>query len=355
MMILLIFQSPRRSKIAWLPMIIMAMPLFIPLISISFHGEAFNWSQLEVRIPFLATALVVGFFNINPESVSELKRGIVLGALIAASLFLLNDSFMLSLTQRAAFIDLSYIPLFLVVSLIFLWFTDISVGNYYKLISSLLIIISLILMANALFIVSGLIVAISAIIVKGSSIQSRFGILLLVFVSALMMYRGNELNHYLITQNHPKANPTEKLAQWQCVLEIMQDKELFGIGFTNKQESLLSCYRENNMISAETLLLNSHNEYLDFFLTLGYIGVLALLIYFINAMFVAYDYRQTANLLIIILIALFSLTENVFTRQKGVMLTSITYLLIYAAKDFPRNGKDTEMNDSENLTLDSSS
>jgi len=81
-----------------------------------------------------------------------------------------------------------------------------------------------------------------------------------------------------------------------------------------------------------TNTLNSHNEYLDAFLTLGYIGVLGLLIYFFKLMFVAYDYKQVAHLLILILIALFSISENVFTRQKGVMITAITTLLIFSSK-----------------------
>jgi O-antigen ligase len=346
-MILLIYQSPRRTEIAWLPMTFMAIPLFIPLISIFFHGETFNWSQLEVRIPFLATALVVGICSINFKLLTGFKRGLILGTLIATAIFLLDNSILEGHIQKLTFIDLSYIPLFLVVSLIMLWFSDIKFGHYIKLISSIIFLLALFMYASAFFIVSGLLISFSAIIAKGSTIQSKIAIFLIVVVSAFMLYRGNEINDYLIEQNRSKVNPTEKLAQWQCVLEIMQDKELFGIGFANKENALLSCYHDHDMNNAEALLLNAHNEYLDFFLTLGYIGVLALLIYFINALFVAYDYKQVAHLQIMILIALFSLTENVFTRQKGVMLTSITYLLIYSAKDFSRNKEDSEVTNSD--------
>jgi len=124
----------------------------------------------------------------------------------------------------------------------------------------------------------------------------------------------------------------------------MQNKELFGVGFNSKEELLTTCYHEHGMFKAETNALNSHNEYLDAFLTLGYIGVLSLLIYFFKLMFVAYDNKQVANLLIIILIALFSITENVFTRQKGVMITAITTLLIFSSK------KSAELLEEENLS-----
>ena len=113
----------------------------------------------------------------------------------------------------------------------------------------------------------------------------------------------------------------------------MENNELAGISYNDRKETLIECYRNHGMTKAENMALNAHNEYLDFYLILGYIGILAIMIFFMNAFFVTYDFKEVAHLLIIILIALFSLTENVFTRQKGVMITSITYMLIYASRD----------------------
>ena len=193
---------------------------------------------------------------------------------------------------------------------------------------------SLILLGNVFFIIAGLLVAISAIIVKGTPIQSKIGILLVVLLGALVLYKGSQINTYLTARQSMSVSPKNKLAQWQCVLEVMTAKELFGVGYGDKKELLVACYHEHQMTEAEANVFNAHNEYLDFLLTLGYLGVIAVLVYFINAMFVAYDNKQVALLLIIILISLFALNENIFTRQKGVMLTAITYLLIYASKDY---------------------
>ena len=95
----------------------------------------------------------------------------------------------------------------------------------------------------------------------------------------------------------------------------------------------MGCYHKKGMLDEENRGFNSHNEYLDFFQTLGYVGLFMLAIFFLKAAFIAYDYNQPANLLIVIVIGLFCLTENVFTRQKGVMITSITYLMIFSARD----------------------
>ena len=113
----------------------------------------------------------------------------------------------------------------------------------------------------------------------------------------------------------------------------MKDKELLGVGYIEKNSLLQNCYHDKAMIDEANHGFNSHNEYLDFFLTFGYVGLLLLAIYFLKASFVAYDKKLTAQLLIIIVISMFCLIENVFTRQKGVMITSITYLLIFSNRD----------------------
>jgi O-antigen ligase len=148
----------------------------------------------------------------------------------------------------------------------------------------------------------------------------------------MFLYKGNQIQMHLKNSHENELAGVKHLSQWQCVLEIMKDKELFGVGYNAKENLLTSCYRDKAMYKAESNNLNSHNEYLNAFLTLGYIGVLGMLVYFLNIMFFAYKTKQLAQLLIIILIASFSVLENVFTRQKGVMITSITCLLIFSSK-----------------------
>jgi hypothetical protein len=347
-MILLIFTSVRRKTVAWIPMMIMAIPCLIPVFSIIFHGETFYWTQLEVRIPFLITALVVGVFNIDEDILGELKRGLILGTLLAAAMFFINQSWLNGVLNNYNLFDLAYIPLFAVVSLILLWYTNVQIQNRVKIVLSIGLLGALLLLGQPFFVVSGLLVGISAIIVKGSRQQSRIGVMLVVVLGALMLYQGNQINNYLEQQQPTHMSPQNKLAQWQCVLEVMAGRELFGVGYAGKNDLLIDCYHQHNMTEAEANSFNSHNEYLDFLLTLGYLGVIALLVYFINALFVAYDKKQVALLLIIILISLFALTENVFTRQKGVMLTSLTYLLIYVSKDI--SGKEVEETDTVTKT-----
>ena len=345
--IVLIFYSPKRSKIRWRALLILLIPALIPLLSGFFHNETFSFVAFDVKIPFIVTALLIGFTKVNDDLLSKFKMGFVVGALIGGALALLDSSAMVVFMKSSLFLDISYIPLYTVIALIFIWFTDIPIKPIFKLAFSISFILILFLLKNTFFTTSGALVLFSAVIVKGSPLQSRLAIGVLIILFSIFIYRGNDIQKRLHAHNQTEmVDGVDKLAQWQCVLEVMQNNELFGVGYSSKDILLQSCYHKNLMFEAENNRLNSHNEYLDAFLTLGYLGVLGLLVYFFKLMFVAYDNKQVANLLIVILIALFSITENVFTRQKGVMITSITCLLIFSSK----STKPDEASES-NLTL----
>ena len=332
--IILIIQSPRREKINWLALTVLAIPAIVPLFSIFFHKEIFIWQQVEVRIPFIVVALLIGFFKIDFKQLSKFKYGFVMGTSLAAILLMISSATSLAYLDSTVLFDLSYTSLYVVISLIFLWYTDIEIKRNIKLIITVFLLVVLSALGEFFFISAGLLISISAIIVKGNPLQSKFAIAFLVLSSVIMLYKGANIqtlisNYQLVTE----IKPTDKLGQWQCVLEIMKDNELLGVGFSKKDDLLQACYHNKGMINEENSGFNSHNEYLDFFLTFGYIGLLLIAIYFLKASFVAYDNKQTAHLLIVILIGLFCLIENVFTRQKGVMITTITYLMIFSARD----------------------
>ena len=309
------------------------IPALIPILSIFFHDEALQLSSLEVKIPFVVVALVVGFVKLNDDILSKFKLGFVFGTLVGGSLLLIKGSIFVQFLSNNVFLELTYTSLYIVIALIYLWFTDIELNKVIKSLLSLAFILLLIGIGDAFFIAAGSLTVLAASIIKGNSLQSKLTIGFLVLLFSVFIYKGSEIQQQLQESKDDKELiGVDKLAQWQCVLEIMRNKELFGVGFNSKESLLTTCYHEHAMFKAETNELNSHNEYLDAFLTLGYIGVLGMLIYFFKILFVAYDTKQVAQLLVIVLIALFSISENMFTRQKGVMITAITCLLIFSSK-----------------------
>lgn len=331
--LILLFISSKGKKIEWISLLILSIPALVPLLSILLHNETFTFYSFEVRLPFIATALLVGFFSIDKSIFTGFYKGIIIGSLIAVLFhFVENTSFGLALKSVSIF-DFSYTPLFATISIIYLWFTKTRINDKIKVALTVLFFVSIFINGNFFFISAAFIISIAVVIVKGSSQIAKISIAVVVLITSFLLYKGPEIQSLIAPfQKTQKLGASDRLAQWQCVLEVMKGNELIGVGYSNRMDFLLNCYHMHNMNKAENLALNAHNEYLDFFLVLGYLGVIALLIYFINALFVAYDSKEIKYLLIVSLIALFSLTENVFTRQKGVMITSITYLMIYASR-----------------------
>ena len=341
--IILLFNSSRTDKVDWLPFFVLLIPALIPVFSIFFHSESFSLASIDVKIPFIIVALLIGFIKLNEELISKFKYGFVLGTLIGSILAIFKEGSIVSFLQSSIYLDISYISLYIVISLIYVWFTDIEMRALVKIILSFVFVIVLFFIGDSLFVPSGLIIVFAAIIIKGTPLQSRVAIGFMVMLFSIFLYKGVEIQKHLHENSSEsvEASGVDKLAQWQCVLEIMQSNELFGVGYTSKEILLTKCYHEHAMLKAESNSLNSHNEYLDSFLTLGYIGVLGLLVYFFKLGFEAYDNKLVAQLLVIILIALFSITENVFTRQKGVMITSITCLMIFSSRNNAVNKEDS--------------
>lgn len=109
---------------------------------------------------------------------------------------------------------------------------------------------------------------------------------------------------------------------WQCAQQIINEEEiaLSGIGFYNTKEKLVSCY-DSQIINADkrkrfiTERYNTHNQFLDFYISAGFIALLLFLV-FISFSFlkVKKQFYPTAMLVILVV---YCMVENVFHRQIG--------------------------------------
>lgn len=109
---------------------------------------------------------------------------------------------------------------------------------------------------------------------------------------------------------------------WHCAQEIIQNKGILvsGIGFQNTQEELLECYdtniidpgKKDDFISNR---YNTHNQFLDFYISAGIIALSLFLIFILISFFMLRkNFFPTAMLAILVM---YCLVENVFHRQIG--------------------------------------
>ncbi|WP_170284023.1 O-antigen ligase family protein [Flagellimonas olearia] len=166
----------------------------------------------------------------------------------------------------------------------------------------------------------------------------------LLFVGAIITFNGNIKKRFYIEKNFQKTLEKAKVYEprftiWDCSLSILNssaDITLLGVGGFNKSEEKLSdCYIYTipNPSKREYYLnegFNSHNQFLDLWLSVG-IGPLFLLSAYFIFLFKK-RFNNYHSISIIILFVSFFMVENVLHRQLGCYLFGILGLLTSSRK-----------------------
>ncbi len=128
---------------------------------------------------------------------------------------------------------------------------------------------------------------------------------------------------------------------WECNYEIAVNKNptLTGLGFYHTKDLLVDCYadsiqRENKRNYYIKSRFNPHNQYMDFYLSTGIIGVLLFIALLVSLFKERKSYYRVAFLLTI---ATFVFIESLFQRQLGAYLFAIVLIFML----FPKSETDS--------------
>jgi O-antigen ligase len=116
-----------------------------------------------------------------------------------------------------------------------------------------------------------------------------------------------------------------------CSLSLIEEHWLVGIGQANVQHALNGCYQQFNIPRLQDGSFGSHNQLLHWWLSFGLPGVLLYVTFFGAMLIRAWQRRDAAHMGFLVLLMLCSATENLLTRQWGVMLFTCFNALFVAA------------------------
>lgn len=128
---------------------------------------------------------------------------------------------------------------------------------------------------------------------------------------------------------------------WQCASKIIKDdnyNKFFGMVSTEKlSDNLTACYKtdEGNLVRRDFFVktkFNTHNQYLDLFITTGFFGIILLMLLGLGLLYE--NHKNFYVIGIVLALGLFLLTENGLSRQMGVYLISTVLVLIYHFRGF---------------------
>lgn len=180
----------------------------------------------------------------------------------------------------------------------------------------------------------------SSVIVVASIIG--IGLLTIVFPKSLNRFRDidkfsydyenkSPLNHF--NAEHDAKNwtgITARLAIWNSIVEDLDELPINGYGSGDVEGQLLKQYEKRNFYLALENNFNTHNQYFDYLLSTGFIGV-GILILSLLALFIYYLRVQNYPAAIfIVILALTMMTENIFNRNMGIVFAGYIGSLLFS-------------------------
>jgi hypothetical protein len=103
----------------------------------------------------------------------------------------------------------------------------------------------------------------------------------------------------------------------KCALEIIEKNWLLGVGTGDQTYEMTNCYYRNGL--DKLLQFNSHNQYLEYFMTFGITGLFLFLLCLLLPMKLAFNLKFYLYFSFLLLFFLCNTTENMMSRNKGVV------------------------------------
>jgi len=113
-----------------------------------------------------------------------------------------------------------------------------------------------------------------------------------------------------------------RLAKWDVAIQAIKDHWITGVGTGDLKSTLDEYYLGNGFEFAYLEHFNTHNQFLQTFLTIGILGFLVLISLFIFGIYTSLKNRDLVLFIFLILFGLFSISESTLATNKGIVAFS---------------------------------
>ena len=279
-----------------------------------------------------------------------LKSGIILGSFIAIFYSLVKITFLIINTASFNFakgpvinetlpVQRLYLGLLCTISLILVLERFFKKRRKTYLILALTFTVFVFLIASRIAMLSAIVIIIYYSFIKLRSIQRYFALFLILAVTSTAIFSNDNLSKRVLhLDDNLRESYIDKIAMheprfliWKYSYEVSKNTNtILGNGFRLTQEKLLTSYRQIPQLKKREWFIskrfNSHNQYIDIFLSQGLLGFIIFLI-FLFQLFISAKKSPTKTLLLISSL-LFMLIYNNFHRLIGVFIFSILIVFI---------------------------
>jgi O-antigen ligase len=348
--------NQNRSWIKFILSLLWLLP-FIQLIIL--NGASDHWSHLETKLSLLLFPifLLIGV-DIKKEFIYDLLKFFIIGCCISIIICLLNASYNFFILEKnnsfyykniSIFHHPSYFSMYLnfAIGLLYLnlvspiskhkiknkwsWILIISFTVFIVLVSSRTGWISNFLI-NSIFII---------VLIKRKFFHKRhllLGLVILLTIGGLVNFspslknRFNEIIKHTVyakqQSNYPSSTST-RIKAWESAAELIQKNWLFGLGSGIGSVELNKVYEAKGYLSLKEKNTNTHNQYLQYLLDHGVVGLIFLVFFTIIMFFNSFKDKYYLYALFLIIMMINFMTESMLETQSGIVFFAFFNTLFF--------------------------
>ena len=123
----------------------------------------------------------------------------------------------------------------------------------------------------------------------------------------------------------PTVAPNIRVPIWKAGKDLVLESPIFGHGTGDVQDNLVRLYQRDQITRALKANYNTHNQFLQTSIALGFLGLLLLLLLLFGPLAIAFRRGAYVYAFFLSLIILSMITECIFETQKGILFFTFFY------------------------------
>ncbi len=129
--------------------------------------------------------------------------------------------------------------------------------------------------------------------------------------------------------DHPEievySSLVTRLSIWKSAWELSKENLLFGVGASDGKPELFKYYKITNQIFLAKYQFPTHNQYLDFLLKFGILGLITIFIYILTIGFIGYVTKNAVIISFFLLFFISNLTDDFLIRFDGIAFSGFWF------------------------------
>jgi len=292
---------------------------------------------------------------IDDQFISKVFKHFILGCIVGCIICFSNatlhyyysnvtDSFFY--VQFSCIMHPSYFALYIAFASCLLLFDNSILGkSFYKIPITIFFLVCIILLSSKSGIFSITIVFtvkfFHSLFIKKKYLKSFITLIcFLLVVASLVLYfpKSTERMYSMVSSlksNKKSLNTTtERILIWKHSLNIIAAHPIIGVGTGDANDALAETYSAINETEMKERKFNAHNQFLQTSISLGILGLLALLIPYLLIIYFSIISKNINTVMFVGLVLVNMLFEAMLETQAGVIFISFfLYLLLKQLKD----------------------